>query len=97
MPNNTENLPLQSERDEDVLGFSTDELLAELESVFGIPAQEKRRQPGDMDERQLCLHFGCSQETVRTKMADMVATGKWRRIRAIEPDGAKITVYRRVK
>ena len=98
MSDNTENIPVQNERDTNVLGFSEEELLDELGLVFATNGQlrQPQRQPGDFDYYQLIDKFGVCRESVRLKMMKLCRTGTWRRLWVYDKDNARVMVFRKV-
>ena len=94
MPDNTDNLPIQGQRDPNVLDFTVDEILEELREIL-TPAPGGDKRPTDFNKLELAEKFGVSEETVRTKMKPVVEAGKWLYIKVMTKTGEIETVYRK--
>ena len=94
MPDNTDNIPVQVERDQNVLDFTADEILEELREIL-TPAPGGDKRPTDFNKYELAEKFGVSEETVRFKLKPFVEAGKWLYIKVITPNGDIESVYRK--
>lgn len=94
MSDNTSNLPIQEQRDQNVLDFTEAEILEELRDILA-PAPGGDKRPTDFNKLELAEKFGVSEETVRTKMKPVVEAGKWLYIKVMTKTGEIESVYRK--